>query len=88
LVPKLLCVIYLLFNNPYSLQNKTLLRVVRALFDQPRGLDKASSDSFYGVKTSENGLFLYKSDQAEFFVKGRFVDYVLLFSFTGFITGY
>lgn len=79
---------YYWFQNYSFLQNKTLLRVVRALFDQPRGLDKASSDSFYGVKTSENGLFLYKSDQAEFFVKGRFVDYFLLFTFTGFITGH
>lgn len=65
-----------------------LLKVVRTLFDDNRSIDKSSHDSFYGVKTSENGLFLYKSIHADYALKGRFVDYALLFTFTGFVTGY
>jgi hypothetical protein len=53
--------------------------------DRPQAEDNFGS--FAGVQTSENGMFLYKSDQAEDHLKSRFTDYAILGAFTGFITG-
>ena len=39
------------------------------------------------MKTHENGLFLYKSTQSEYFVTNRFMDFALLGCVGGFITG-
>lgn len=40
-----------------------------------------------GVKTSENGLFLYKSTQADDLVRSRIVDYAALGFLGSLITG-
>ena len=40
-----------------------------------------------GVKTHENALFLYKSLQADSLIGSRFVDYAILLSFLGFVSG-
>lgn len=71
-----------------SLQSKMLLKVVRMFFDNERIQERSQHDSLNGVKTSENGLFLYKSTQADFSLRSRFVDYVLIFSGAGFVAGF
>jgi len=43
--------------------------------------------NFNGVMTSENGMFLYKSNQADDAIKGRIMDYALLASGLGFVGG-
>ena len=40
------------------------------------------------MKTSENGLFLYKSTQADSILRSRVTDYFILFGSLGWITGY
>lgn len=50
-----------------------------------QGNDKFNS--FNGVMTSENGINLYNSDSAVYALKGRFLDYVILGSGVGFLTG-
>ena len=42
---------------------------------------------FSGVKTHENGIFLYKSSQADAAVFARFMDYVFVGCLGGFFTG-
>jgi hypothetical protein len=46
------------------------------------------NDSLAGAKTHENALFLYKSNQADALLRGRFVDYAIMGAFLGFVTGY
>lgn len=71
-----------------SLQNKFLLNVIRALFDTSRGTSSSHHEGFAGgVKTSENGLFLYKSNQADAVVRARAMDYFLLFTLGGWVAG-
>lgn len=65
-----------------------LLRVVRMIFDNERVLERSQHESLNGVKTSENGLFLYKSTEADFVIRSRIIDYALLFSFFGFVGGF
>lgn len=43
-------------------------------------------ENFFGVKTHENGLFLYRSTEIDSVIKSRFMDYFLLFGFTAWIT--
>lgn len=45
-------------------------------------------DGLGGVKTHENSLFLYKSNQADSVVRARFMDYALIATAGGFISGY
>ena len=40
-----------------------------------------------GVNTHENGVFLYKSNQAEHFMKTRITDYFVAGTFLGLVTG-
>jgi len=42
----------------------------------------------FGAKTSENGLFLYKSLQSDELQRSRIADYTILFSFLGLVGGY
>jgi hypothetical protein len=51
---------------------------------------KTVTDDFSGmsgVQTHENGIFLYKSNQAEEFLKTRVTDYFIAGSFLGLVTG-
>lgn len=70
------------------MQNRFLLKLVSALFDNSQSQVRESSETFHGVRASENGLFLYKSNQGDYLLKSRFVDYVLLFSLGGFLSGF
>ena len=60
--------------------------MAKLLFNRDvHGSDNHSN--FNGVVTSENGMFLYKSSQADDAIKGRVMDYMLLGSGLGFISG-
>ena len=61
---------------------------MRAVFDNERYHSYSHHDSLGGVKTHENALFLYKSNQGDALIRGRFVDYAILTSFIGFMAGY
>lgn len=62
--------------------------MARALFDTSRGTPASHHEGFAGgVKTSENGLFLYKSTQADGLLRSRAMDYFLLATFGGWIAG-
>lgn len=63
-----------------------MLRLARTLFDN-KFHQACHHDGIGGVKTHENALFLYKSLQGDALVKSRFVDYALLLSLGGFLTG-
>lgn len=58
-----------------------------ALFDNSQSQVRSDSESFHGVKASENGLALYKSNQGDYLLKSRFVDYVMLLTLGGFLSG-
>ena len=60
--------------------------MAKTFFNRPHH-DADHHANFNGVMTSENGLFLYKSSQADEAIKGRLLDYLLLGSGLGFITG-
>eukprot|EP00351_Strombidinopsis_sp_SopsisLIS2011_P003910 CAMPEP_0116879514 /NCGR_PEP_ID=MMETSP0463-20121206/11329_1 /TAXON_ID=181622 /ORGANISM="Strombidinopsis sp, Strain SopsisLIS2011" /LENGTH=55 /DNA_ID=CAMNT_0004528941 /DNA_START=303 /DNA_END=470 /DNA_ORIENTATION=+ len=52
---------YYLFSTSSLLQNGITYRIARAFFD--RGIEESDHHKgFQGVTTSENGMFLYKSD--------------------------
>jgi hypothetical protein len=58
------------------------------IFDNQRSHVSSHHDGFAGgVKTSENGVFLYKSNQADALIRSRVMDYFLLFSGLGWLTG-
>jgi hypothetical protein len=79
---------YYWFRNSSLLQNKLLLKTVTFLFDNSRHSTSAHHDGFAGgVKTSENGQFLYKSDQADAVLRARVMDYFFLLSFGGWVGG-
>lgn len=79
---------YYWFQNQSILQNKLLLNLVRLVFDNQRSHVTSHQDGFAGgVKTSENGIFLYKSNQADSLIRSRVMDYFLLFSGLGWLTG-
>lgn len=73
----------------YSLQSKLLLKVARALFDNQRSHFKSHHEGFAGgVKTSENGQFLYKSTQADSLLRSRgAMDYFMIFAASGWLAG-
>ncbi len=60
---------------------------MRNIFDNPRSQQITHYNGFSGVKTNENGLFLYKSNQADYLLRDRFMDYFLMFSFGGWAVG-
>ena len=66
-----------------------LLNLLRLFFDN-HGYHSRSHHEGYagGVKTHENGQFLYKSNGGDYLLKSRLMDYVLLFAGMGWITGY
>ena len=72
----------------YSLQNKFVLRTAQFFFDNNRQHFRSHHEGYNGVRTSENGLFLYKSTQADSLLKSRSVDYFFLFGSIGLVTGY
>lgn len=61
--------------------------MAQLLFDNSRIHHRSHHDGLGGVKSSENGLFLYKSTESDGLIRSRFVDYVLLFSMAGFLSG-
>jgi hypothetical protein len=61
---------------------------VRALFDNQGIHERNHHDGFRGIKTSENALFLYKSNQADSHVRLRLGDYFLAIAPVIFLTGY
>ncbi len=72
----------------YSLQNKLLLKTLTCLFDNTRYHPTAHHEGFAGgVKTSENGLFLYKSSQPDAVLRARMMDYFLLLTLGGWFAG-
>lgn len=79
---------YYWFKNYDFLQNKMLLKVFQSVFDNHRNHQRSHQDGFAGgVRTSENGVFLYKSNQSDTLLRQRFMDYVLLFGAGAWITG-
>jgi len=77
---------YYWFANSGILQNRVTYRIARALFDR----SVTSNDhytGFQGVTTSENGLFLYKSDQANSYLASRYYDYFLVGTLGAFFFG-
>ena len=81
---------YFWFRNQSLLQNKLLLNAVRFFFDNSESQEKSHHEGFAGgVKASENGLFLYKSLQADGLLRSRgAMDYFLLLTLSGVLTGY
>lgn len=76
------------FQTQSFLQNKMLLKLLRVAFDNQRSHQKSHHDGFAGgVKTSENGIFLYKSNQADALIRSRVMDYFIVFSGLGWLTG-
>merc|ERR1719181_2221635 len=74
------------FGTNGMLQSKLLLKTARFLcHEQPQ--DRDHHDGFNGVKTSENGMFLYKSDQGEYIIKQRAMDYFIAGFFGAWICG-
>lgn len=65
-----------------------LLKLVRALMDNDTNFSRNHHDTFHGVKTHENGLFLYKSNQADSFLRSRAMDFFMLFGGLGLVSGY
>ena len=49
--------------------------------------DVDDTSAFHRVKTHENGMMLYKSHQAGWFLKTRVTDWFVLGCFGGFVTG-
>lgn len=59
------------------------------MFDSDRGHSRSHHEGFAGgVKTSENGQFLYKSNQSDPLIRGRVMDYFMLFTAAGWVTGF
>lgn len=76
----------MMFN--FSLQNKLLLKVIQAIFDNERIQQRSQHEGFAGgVRTSENGIFLYKSIQSDGLIRSRVMDYMILFSGAGWLAG-
>jgi hypothetical protein len=63
------------------------LKAVRLLFDNQGVHERNHHDGFRGIRTHENSLFLYKSNQADAIVRSRVVDYFLFFGGLSAITG-
>lgn len=79
---------YFWFKNYSFLQNKLLLKFVQTFFDNHRSHQRSHQDGFAGgVRTSENGIFLYKSNQSDALIRSRFMDYFFLFGFSAWISG-
>jgi len=55
---------YHVFGKVSIFQNKWLLKAARILFNES-AQNQDHHDSYNGIKTSENGMFLYKSDQGD-----------------------
>lgn len=60
---------------------------MRSLFDSGNQHASSHHDNFNGVKSHENGQFLYKSSQADGLVRQRFIDYVMLGCLGATVTG-
>ena len=71
----------------YSLQNKLLLNTLRFFFDDSKAHHVSHQHGLNGVKTSENGIFLYKSTQADGHIRSRHIDYLSLGLFGSMIFG-
>ena len=77
---------YYWFSTSGLLQNRIVYSLARMFFDQ-RSRHEDHYTGFQGVTTSENGLFLYKSDQANSYLASRFYDYFLVGTFAAFMFG-
>lgn len=71
-------------TNPLF-QNQLVWKLCKLHFQDDVESDQHAG--FSGVKTHENGVFLYKSTQAEYAVVSRFMDYFWLGCLGGFATG-
>ena len=67
------------------MHNQLFLKFLRIHFDTKTVTDHHGG--LNGVKSHENGVFLYKSHQAEYFIKSRITDYFMLGCFGGWISG-
>jgi hypothetical protein len=65
-----------------------VLSILRNVFDNERTHARSHHEGYNGVKTHENGIFLYKSLQADSVLRTRITDYMMLFGLTGLVTGY
>lgn len=77
---------YHLFGSNPLLQNQMVWKVLKMHFHRERQ-DRDDHASFHEVSTHENGVFLYKSTQADFFVKTRVTDFFIAGCAGGFLTG-
>ena len=68
------------------MQNGLIWKSVRAVFAKPNVGEEFTG--FAGAKTHENAMFLYKSHQAEYFVKHRSIDFLCLTALIGFVGGF
>jgi hypothetical protein len=58
------------------------------MFGKNDGHQRSHQDGLAGgVRTSENGIFLYKSTQADYLLKARFIDYFFVFGSAAWLTG-
>jgi hypothetical protein len=57
------------------------------MFDNERHHESSHYDGLGGVRVHENGHFLYKSNQGDYHVRARLIDYMILCAFTGVVTG-
>ena len=67
---------YYWFQNYSFLQSKLVLNLTRLFFDNHRDHYRSHHEGFAGgIKTSENGVFLYKSTQGDYLIRSRMMDY-------------
>lgn len=64
-----------------------VLKIAQSFFDTDKNLSRNHHDSYYGVKTHENGQFLYKSNQADSLLRSRMMDYLMFAGLAGLISG-
>lgn len=74
---------YYWFSTSALFQNKLVHRMARSLLD--RRQRQIDHHSFEGVTTSENGMFLYKSNQANTYLNTRYYDYFVCGTFAAFM---
>jgi len=80
---------YYWFQNYSFLQSKAVLNLARFFFDNQQAQERGHHEGYAGgVKTSENGRFLYKSLQGDALLKSRgAMDYFMLLSLGGWLAG-
>ena len=64
-----------------------VLSLARFFFEDERLHNRSHQEGLSRVKTHENSIFLYKSPQADYAIKARKIDYLMLFCLGGWVAG-